>query len=203
MNTCEKRSVLGAGDRPARIEKAAAEVQAAANQLAQRVQPHAGAPGGSRGLGAIPHGQLAGGFPFLGGGGNPLLDALRRLGQAMGGFAREVGDTFRDAANNARDRAAASPNAAGVVLGFANLPYTEPMFIHAPNDQLTIAAVMCARAVSINNPAERLLNGSEIDFDFASNNQLKINSIDGMTPDATKPIHWVFIYFGIPKLGIG
>lgn len=193
MNTCEKRSVLGAGDRPARIEKAAAEVQAAANQLAQRVQPHAGAPGGLRGLGAIPHGQLAGG--------NPLLDALRRLGQAMGSFAREVGNSMRETANNARERQAASLNVAGVLLGIFDMPYTEPMFIDAPNDQLNIAAVMCARAVSLNNFNERLLNGSEIDFEFAANNRLKINSIDGMTPDATKPIHWVFLYIGLPRIG--
>lgn len=201
MNTCEKRSVLGAGDRPARIEKAAAEVQAAANQLQQRVLPHAGAPGGLRGLGPITHGQLAGGFPFFGGsGGNPIMDALRRLGQAMGGFAREIGDSIRDISNGSSSTGA---NSAAVVLGFANTPYTEPMYINAPNSQMTVAAVICARAVSINDPSERLLNGSEVDFDYASNNQLRINSIDGMTPDATKPIHWVFVYFGIPKLGIG
>lgn len=188
MATCAPRSVLGAGDRPARIQQLAAQVEAAARQLTQRVQPHAGAPGGNRGLGAIPHGGSNG----LGG---PILDALRNLGNAMSGFAREVGDSIRETTNNERAAQNTQP-LAKVALRIIYQPYTEPMFIENPAELIT-AAVMCWRAVPTANPSERLLNGSECDFDFADNSRLKINSIDGMTPDASKMITWTFVYVGV------
>jgi hypothetical protein len=190
MSTCVKRSVLGAGDRQAAITRAAAAVQAATQQLAQRVVPHAGSPLGSpRGVGmAIPHSML--------GGYNPIQDALRNLGNAMNTFAREVNNALAQAARDAADaRAVGAPGK--VALRIVYQPYTEPMNIPWPDDEMAVAAVICARAVRTDGVVERLLNGSEIDFDFADNHQLKVNSIDGMTPDATKMITWTFVYFGV------
>lgn len=190
MSTCAKRSVLGAGDRQAQITRAAAAVQAATQQLAQRVLPHAGSPlGSARPVGAaIPHNTLAGY--------NPLQDALRNFGNALGQFAREVNNALEQ---DAKDAATATKSGANgkVHLEIIYQPYTEPMTIPWPDTVMSVAAVMCARAVVTADPTERLLNGSEIDFDFATNHQLKVNSIDGMTPDATKMITWTFVYFGV------
>jgi hypothetical protein len=190
MATCLKRSVLGAGDRQAAITKAAAAVQAATLQLSQRVQPHAGSPlGAPRSVGAaIPHSQL--------GGYNPIQDALRNLGNTVGAFARAVNNALDQAAKDAAE--AAAIGAAGkVAVRIIYQPYIEPMFIPWPDDELIVATVMCGRAVPTANPTERLLNGSEVDFDFFDNHQLKVNSIDGMTPDSTKMITWCFLYFGV------
>jgi len=190
-NTCVKRSVLGAGDRQAAIERAALAVQAAANQLSQRVLPHAGSPQGSgqRGVGmAIPHGQLGGGY-------DPLQQTLRALGQAISTFARVVNDALGQAARDAAAAAAVGATSK-VAIRIVYQPYTEPMNIPWPDEELSVAAVTCARAVRTDGVVERLLNGSEIDFDFADNHQLRVNSIDGMTPDTTKMITWTFVYFG-------
>lgn len=190
-NTCVKRSVLNAGDRQANITRAAAAVQAAALQLSQRVLPHAGSQHGSPGRGvggAIPHGSL--------GTYNPFQSALNTLGSALGQFAREVTNALEQNAKDAQDAANAGVNGA-VALEIVYQPYTEPMFIPQPDTQLIVATVMCGRAVPTANPTERLLNGSEVDFDFAPNHQLKVNSIDGMTPNPDKMITWTFLYFGV------
>lgn len=184
-NTCVKRSVLGAGDRAANIKKAAAAVQAAANQIQQRVLPHAGSPLGQRravGM-AIPHNAL--------GGYDPIADAIRALGQAVSGFARAVDDAL----NTPVEVQQLAPAVGRLAIRIVYQPYTEPMLIPWP-DELSVAAVSCARAVRTDGVVERLLNGSEVDFDFAGT-QLRVNSIDGMTPDATKMITWTFVYFGI------
>jgi hypothetical protein len=189
MNTCVKRSVLGAGDRQGAITRAAAAVQAAVQQLQQRVQPHAGSPqGGARHSTAIPHN----GFGSY----DPIQDALRGLGNAIGTFAREVDNALGQAARDAAE--ARAVGAAGkVALRIVYQPYEEPMFIPWPDDELVLATVICGRAVRTDGVVERLLNGAEIDFDFSTNHQLKVNSIDGMTPDATKMITWTFVYFGV------
>lgn len=188
MSTCVKRSVLGAGDRQAAVKRAAAAVQAAALQLTQRVQPHAGSPlGAPRGVGAaIPHSQI--------GGYNPMQEALRNIGNAINQFAREVNNALGEAAREAAEARASGANGK-LTLRLLYQPYTEPMFIPWPSDEVAVAAVMCARAVS-SVSGERLLNGTEVDYQFAGT-QIQINSIDGMTPDPLKPIAWVFIYFGI------
>lgn len=189
MNTCVKRSVIGAGDRPTAVARAALQVQNAANQLAQRVLPHAGAPNtNGRGVGAaIPHNP----FGVM----NPIQDALRGLGQAIGNFAREVDNAIGQAARDAQATAAAGTEGK-VTLRIVYQPYVEPMFIPWP-DEISIAAVICARAVRTDGVVERLLNGTEIDFDFADSSQLRVNSIDGMTPDPAKMITWTFVYFGV------
>lgn len=191
MNTCVKRSVIGAGDRPTNVARAALQVQNAVNQLAQRVLPHAGSPQGgmNRGVGApISHNPFAGM--------NPVMDALRGVGQAIGNFAREVdnaiGQAARDAANTAAQGVAGK-----VAIRIVYQPYAEPMLIPWPDDELNLATVICGRAVRTDGVVERLLNGAEIDFDFADNHQLRVNSIDGMTPDPDKMITWTFVYFGV------
>lgn len=188
MSTCVKRSVLGAGDRQAAVKRAAAAVQAAALQATQRVQPHAGSPlGAPRGIGAaIPHSQL--------GGYNPMQEALRNISNTIGAFAQAVNKALEESAREAAEARASGANGK-LTLRLLYQPYTEPMFIPWPSDEVAVAAVMCARATS-SVTGEHLLNGSEIEYQFAGT-QIQINSIDGMTPDATKPIAWVFIYFGI------
>lgn len=190
MNTCVKRSVIGAGDRPANVARAALQVQNAINQLTKRVLPHAGSPaGGNRRVGAaLPHN------PF--GAMNPIMDALRGVGQAIGNFAREVDNALGQAARDAADQAAQGV-AGKVAIRIVYQPYEEPMLIPWPDDELNLATVICGRAVRTDGVVERLLNGSEIDFDFADNHQLRVNSIDGMTPDPTKMITWTFVYFGV------
>lgn len=188
MSTCVKRSVLGAGDRQAAITRAAAAVQAATMQLTQRVQPHAGSPlGAPRMPGmAIPHSTL--------GGYNPIQDALRNIGSAINNFAREVNNALGEAARES-EAAAAGGKFGKFVVETPQQPYVEPMFLPRPTN-LLVNCVVCARAVGLANPAERLLNGSEVDFNFVGT-QIQINSIDGMSPDPTKVINWVFLLFGI------
>ena len=189
MNTCVKRSVIGAGDRPTAVARAALQVQNAANTLAQRVMPHAGSPNASsRGVGAaLPHNPFA---AF-----NPIQDALRGLGQSIGNFAREVDRAIGQAARDAQEQAAKGIEGQ-VTLRIIYQPYVEPMMIPWP-DEFSVAAVICARAVRTDGVTERLLNGTEIDFDFADSSQLRVNSIDGMTPDPDKMITWTFVYFGV------
>ena len=190
MSTCLKRSVLNAGDRLAAVKRAAAAVQAATSQLQRRVQPHAGSPlsGIRRGVGApIPHNSLGNGY-------DPIQDALRQLGGALGQFTRAVDDALNEAARESRETSALG-EAGRFVTYIVYQPYLEPMWIPWPT-QISVATVMCGRAVSTENPTERLLNGSEVDFDF-DGDQLKVFSIDGMTPDPAKMITWTFLYFGI------
>lgn len=190
MASCLKRAVLTAGDRPARINKAAAAVQAAAATTASRVQQHAGAPENPWSGGPLKHGSLAGG--------NPILDAIRALGNAVDGFAKEVGQALSDNAREAREdaEAATAQQSARVALGVVYQPYTEPMTIPAPQD-FSVAAVLCARVVPTGAPAEFRRPGGYCDFTQGAPNTLTIREIDGMTPDDPRTMTFTFVFFGV------
>lgn len=190
MASCLKRAVLTAGDRPARIKAAASTVQAALAETAKRVQPHAGAPAGGYQTPGLRHGALSGG--------NPILDALKALGQAVDGFAREVSDALSDAARQARETAATleAQQLARIAVGIVYQPYTEPMTIPAP-EGLSVAAVLCARAVITSAPDEYLRPGTACDFKTEGADKLSIREIDGMTIGDPRTITFTFVFVGV------
>lgn len=179
MATCLPRSVLGAGDRPARIKKAADTVTAAANNLQKRVLPHAGSPRRGGGMGSDPFG-----------------DALRALARGVDAFAREVSDALSEQAQQAREDAqtAAALEAGAVAIRVVYQPYTEPMSIPLPN--LSVAAISCARVVVTQAPNEFLLSGAAVDWQ-SGNGDITVRSIDGLTPGDPRILTFTFIYFGV------
>lgn len=182
MATCIKRSVLQAGNRPARIQAAASALQAAANQAVQRVAPHAGS--------GMPMGPVS----HAGRSGNTLPDIVRALAKAIDQFARDVSDamTQQAAADRAAELAASSDARMRIYVVYQ--PYAEPMSIPLPTD-FTVAAISCARAVYTASPNTVLINGSTVEWDVGGSDII-VRSIDGMTPSAAV-ITFTFVYFGV------
>lgn len=180
MATCLKRSVLGAGNRPERVQAAASTVKAATQRVLQRVAPHSGAGR----MGPLSHG----------GQGSTLEDAIREIARAVDAFVQSITDHV--AAQAAEDRAAAlaTSTEAKVQLHVVYQAYSEPMEIPAPVN-MSLAAVQCARAVLTASPNTVLINGSSVEWSMGSGGIL-VRSIDGMTPSAAI-ITWTFVYYGV------
>ncbi|HET8938193.1 MAG TPA: hypothetical protein VFN67_32340 [Polyangiales bacterium] len=188
MATCIKRGVLNANDRLAR---SAAEVESAGNDLARRVVPHAGAP---RRNNAVPWGRPlqrgAGAAP----GGDPIADAMRGLSRALTNFVRDATEAINEAT------AAAQPGASAfgdgrLAIRIVYQPYTEPMEIPGI-ENMSIAAVSCARVVVTQSPDEYLRSGSHVDW-RQNSDVVTVRSIDGLTPGDPRILTFTFVYFGV------
>jgi len=181
--------VLTAGDRPARVNAAAAAVQSAVAAAQNAVQPHAGAKQNKWNGGPLKHGTLAGG--------DSIMDALRALGQAVGGLAKEVSDALGEAARKEREAAdeLEALQQAKVAIGIVYQPYTEPMNIPAPD--ISVAAVVCVRAVITSAPNEFLRPGSACDFVYHDSDTIRIREIDGFTPGDPRTITFTFVFVGV------
>lgn len=178
--TCLKRSVLGAGNRPERVQAAANEVRQAAARTLRRVQPHSGAGR----ISPLSHG----------GAGWGLDDAIRDMARAIDQWTQAVTDSIAQQAAADRASELTTSTEAKVQLHIVYQPYSEPMEIPLP-ENMSLAAVQCARAVVTAAPETVLINGCNVEWVMGSGG-ITVRSIDGMTPHP-RIITWTFVYFGV------
>jgi hypothetical protein len=194
--TCIKRGVLNANDR---LTRSAAEVESAADNLARRVVPHAGAP---RRNNAVQWGRpLQRGAAYSTG--DPIADAMQGLSRALANFVNDALGAIQEAtapqlptASTATDGASSFATSDGrIAIRIVYQPYTEPMEIPGI-ENMSIAAVSCARAVLTQAPDTYLRSGSHVDF-VQNGETVTARSIDGLTPGDPRIVTFTFVYFGV------
>lgn len=197
MSTCAKRSVIQVGDRPARVRKAALEVQSAARAAQQRVLPSTGQRAASAGR-PLNHGMSG-------------MDPLAALARAIDQMAREVSDAFgppQGPMGGGRSSTTANTSAgtggtgnggysrAEVLTMDVDAPYTEPMPLVNPNGFRTVA-IIAGRIRDLANPTRYFRSGVGCDWYANGNNNIVLRSIDGMTIGDPTVLRFTFILYGV------
>lgn len=217
MSTCPKRSVLGAGDRPARIRAAAAAVQQAARKIKPRVLPHAGRHGSPTGNGLgrtgsagayVPGRQMPVGRPItrgaLGGGAgpsgsgfdDPLINMIEELSRAVDNFAREVSDQFDAIDAHERERAASGESDLRLFVRVHIGPYVEPMLLPATPADFAPIIIFAGRIVNMAEATTPVLTGALVHWSPVAQGRFAMQSIDGMTTNDGNTYAITYLFIG-------